>query len=134
VFVLLVEDSPGDAGLIREALQEHGVEGEILIIADGEKAIQYIQAIDSRSLECPDLVIIDVNLPKRPGREVLEHLRRSEKCRSLPVIILSSSDAAQDRADAARFGATRYIKKPLRLKEFLGLGAIFKETLRGRAD
>jgi hypothetical protein len=78
-------------------------------------------------------VIIDVNLPKRPGREVLERLRRSEKCHLLPVVMLSSSDAAQDRADAARFGATKYIKKPLRLQEFLNLGAIFKEALRGRA-
>jgi DNA-binding response OmpR family regulator len=120
--------------LIRGALEEHGVEGEVLVIGDGEKAIQFIQAIDTRPLECPDLVIVDLNLPKRPGREVLEHLRRSEKCRSLPVIILSSSDAAQDRADAARFGATRYLKKPLLLKEFLNLGAIFKEALRGRAD
>jgi DNA-binding response OmpR family regulator len=134
VFILLVEDSPADAGLIRGALEEHGVEGEVLVIGDGEKAIQFIQAIDTRPLECPDLVIVDLNLPKRPGREVLEFLRRSEKCRSLPVIVLSSSDAAQDRADAARFGATRYLKKPLLLKEFLNLGAIFKEALRGRAD
>jgi CheY-like chemotaxis protein len=132
-FILLVEDNPADAGLIRAALQEHGVEGEILIIADGEKAVQFIQAIDSRSLECPDLVIIDVNLPKRPGREVLELLRLSEKCRLLPVIVLSSSDAAQDKADAARFGATRYLKKPLHLQEFLNLGAIFKDALRGGA-
>jgi CheY-like chemotaxis protein len=121
-------------GLIREALQEHGVEGEILVIADGEKAIQFVKTIDSRPLECPDLVIIDLCLPKRPGRDVLEQIRLSEKCRSIPVIVLSSSNAAVDRADAARFGVTRYLKKPLRLQEFLNLGAIFKEVLRGRAD
>jgi len=130
VFILLVEDNLGDAGLIREALEEHRVEGELLVVTDGEKAIEFIQAIDTQALECPDLVIIDLNLPKRPGRDVLEQLRRSEKCHLLPVVVLSSSGAMKDRADAARLGATRYLQKPLRLKEFLDLGAVFKEALR----
>ncbi len=129
-FILLAEDNPADARLVRKALEEHGVEGEILVIADGERAIEFIQGLDSdRSVACPDLAIIDLNLPKRPGREVLECMRRSDRCRRVPVVILSSSDAERDRADAVRFGATRYIRKPSRLEEFLSLGAIFKAAL-----
>jgi CheY-like chemotaxis protein len=74
-------------------------------------------------------VIIDLSLPKRSGREVLETMRRSERCRNIPVVILSSSDALQDKADAARLGASLYIRKPSRLEDFLRLGATFKAII-----
>ena len=128
--ILLAEDNPADAALVRKALEEHGVEGELLVIDDGEMAIEFIQALDADlSAACPGLAIIDLNLPKKPGREVLERMRLSQRCRHIPVMILSSSDAERDRADAARLGATRYIRKPSRLEEFLSLGAIFKAAL-----
>jgi CheY-like chemotaxis protein len=133
--ILLVEDNPADAGLVRKALEEHGVEGELTIFADGEKAIEFIRRLDLLpALECPHLVIIDLNLPRKSGREVLEALRNSERCRLVPILILSSSDAAQDRADAARLGASRYLAKPTRLEDFLRLGAIFKEALGYRSE
>jgi DNA-binding response OmpR family regulator len=72
---------------------------------------------------------LDLNIPKKPGREVLEWLRRSVRGRCVPVVILSSSDAQQDRADVAHLGADRYIRKPSDLEEFLSLGAVFKEML-----
>jgi CheY-like chemotaxis protein len=115
--------------LVHRALEEHGVEGELIVIADGERAIEFIQAVDARASPCPDLAIVDLNLPKKPGREVLAHMRRSERCRHIPVFILSSSDAEQDKADAARFGATQYIRKPSTLDEFLSLGSMFKAAL-----
>jgi CheY-like chemotaxis protein len=131
--ILLVEDNPADAGLVRKALEEHGVKGQIILLADGEMATQFIQCLDAQQVACPDLVILDLNIPKKPGREVLEYLRRSMRCRHVPIVILSSSDAQQDRADAARLGADRYIRKPSHLEEFLSLGAVFKETL-GRSS
>jgi CheY-like chemotaxis protein len=124
-----VEDNPADAGLVRLALEEHGVEGELIIIPDGEIAISFIQALDIDGTRCPDLAIVDLNLPKKPGREVLERMRLSQRCRHIPVVILSSSDAQQDKADAARFGASQYIRKPSKLEEFLSLGLIFKAAL-----
>ena len=130
--ILLVEDNLADAGLVREALEEHGVEGELLVISDGDRAIRFIQSLDTTDNPCPDLVIVDLNLPKRPGREVLECMRKSAKCRDVAVVVLSSSDAAQDKADAFRLGATQYIRKPLRLSEFLGLGSIFRRMLEDR--
>ncbi len=134
-LILLAEDNPADALLVRKALEEHGVNGEILVIADGERAIEFIEALDAHpSGACPDLAIIDLNLPKRSGRDVLERMRRSERCRHVPVVILSSSDAQRDRSDAARFGASQYIPKPSRLEEFLSLGAIFKAALTALPD
>jgi chemotaxis family two-component system response regulator Rcp1 len=124
-----VEDNPADAGLVRRALEEHGVEGEIMVIADGETAIAFIQAIDAGAAECPDLAIVDLNLPKKPGRQVLERMRQSEQCRHTPVVILSSSDAERDKADAVRLGASRYLRKPSKLDDFLSLGLIFKAVL-----
>ncbi len=110
---------------MREALELHGVAGELLVIRDGEAAIRYVETAE----ECADLVIVDLNLPRRPGREVLECMRRHPRYRDGAVVILSSSNADQDRAQAFGFRITRYMRKPLRLEEFLGLGAEFKALL-----
>jgi chemotaxis family two-component system response regulator Rcp1 len=123
-----VEDNPADAGLVREALKEHGVEGELIVVTDGEQAIEFIQEMESKPLTRPDLFIVDLNLPKRPGREVLERLRQSTS-RQPPVVILTSSDESRDRDEAMRLGISQYILKPSRLVEFLALGAIFKEMI-----
>jgi CheY-like chemotaxis protein len=124
-----VEDNPADAGLVREALEEHGVEGELTVLVDGGTAIQHIQDIDSQLLSCPDLIIVDLNLPKKPGREVLECIRRSVICREAQVVILTSSDAHEDQQDAMRLGVSRYLRKPSRLSDFISLGAVFKAII-----
>lgn len=128
-LILLIEDNAGDAGLVREALVEYAVEAELVVIPDGDQAIRFVDTLDAGSSCCPDLIIVDLSLPKRPGREVLKRMRQSEKCRNATVVILSSSDAAQDKADALRLGASQYIRKPLLLREFLALGAVFKKLL-----
>jgi chemotaxis family two-component system response regulator Rcp1 len=110
---------------VREALELHGVAGELLVIRDGEAAIRYIDTVQ----ECADLVIVDLNLPRRPGSEVLAHMRQHPQYRDGTVVILSSSNAEQDRAQAFGFRVIRYIRKPLRLEEFLSLGAEFKALL-----
>ena len=115
-------------GLIRKALEEHGVEGELLLVTDGEEAIKFIEAFEPEDV-APDLAIIDLNLPRRSGRGILEILRSVPACRHLPVAVLSSSDAPHDRADAIRLGANRYLPKPSGLDEFLDLGAIFKSMI-----
>ena len=129
VLILLVEDNPADVGLVRKALEEHRVEGDLVVVADGETAIQLIEDLEAQLMECPNLAIVDLNLPRKSGRAVLERMRRTEICSAIPVVILSSSDAQQDRSDAERLGANRYVRKPSTLDEFLNLGAIFKATL-----
>jgi CheY-like chemotaxis protein len=130
--ILLVEDNPADAGLVRRALEEHGIGGEITVFADGDSAIRFIQALDTEPIACPDLVIVDLNLPRRSGSEVLECMRQSMCCRSVPVVVLSSSSAQYDREAADQLGASRYLRKPLRLGDFLALGLIFKDLLERR--
>jgi CheY-like chemotaxis protein len=129
VFIVLVEDNPADIRLVRTALEQHGVAGELVVFRDGEKAIQFIDDIEAGSGRCPDMMIVDLNLPKRPGHEVLQCRDRSGKLRNVPVVVLSSSGAAQDRDQAARLGATLYLRKPSRLDEFLGIGATFRQIL-----
>jgi DNA-binding response OmpR family regulator len=129
-----VEDNPADVGLVRMALEEHGVKGFLFVVGDGETAIQLVEDLDAQRIECPDLAIIDLNLPRRPGREVLERMNRSARCQQIPFRVLSSSDVVSDRADAARLGARRYLRKPSRLIDFLNLGAVFKAVLAGTAE
>jgi CheY-like chemotaxis protein len=127
--ILLVEDNPADALLVREALKEHKVDCELTVIADGEKAIHFLTEIQGGLQGCPDLIILDLNLPRRSGREVLEYIRGSMGCGQVPVVILSSSDRQKDRDETASLGITRYLRKPSRLEEFIALGAVFKEIV-----
>jgi chemotaxis family two-component system response regulator Rcp1 len=128
----VIEDNLADAHLVREALEEHQVEGELLVISDGEKALSFLSSLDAQpAADRPDLIIVDLNLPKRSGFEVLEGLRQSNACRRVPVVVLSSSGAEEDRTRAVRLGISRYIRKPLRLEQFLSLGAVFKAMLDG---
>ena len=133
VSILIVEDNPADVILVRKALEEYGVAGELTLLMDGEAAIRFVGHRDRALSRRPDLVIIDLNVPKKDGRLVLECVRNTEWCRTAPVVILSSSDAQQDRDDTARLGASRYIRKPSRLDDFLELGAIFG-SIMGTGD
>jgi DNA-binding response OmpR family regulator len=124
-----VEDNHADAELVREALLEHQVEGELIVLTNGETAIEFIRSLDAERAECPGLVILDLNLPKRHGLEVLEFVRQSASCHRAQVVILSSSDSLKDRSEATRLGASGYLRKPSRLQEFMSLGAVFKAML-----
>ena len=129
--ILLVEDNPADVGLVREALDEHSVDCELLLINNGERAIRFIADADTQRTRCPDLVILDLNLPKKPGRDVLEKIRESRNWKHVPVAVVTSSDAPKDKDEAGRLGASRYVRKPSRLANFLELGAVFKAMLEG---
>jgi len=117
---------------VREALEEHGVECEVIVIANGEHAIAFIDDLDAGHLPAPHLVILDLNLPRKPGSEVLKRLRASAQCGGTPVVILTSSDSDRDRDETARLGAAKYLRKPFRLAEFMKLGGVFKEMLNAR--
>jgi len=118
--------------LVRKSLEMHGVQGELVVLTDGEVGVVFIQEVESQVLPCPDLAIIDLNLPRRPGRDVVERMRQSPQCRDIPIVVLSSSDATEDLRDAARSGADRHIRKPSRLEDFMNLGALFKSILNDR--
>jgi CheY-like chemotaxis protein len=124
VRILLAEDNPADVYLIEEALREHQVPFEITVAEDGEAAIAMLARSDQR----PDIVLLDLNMPKRSGGEVLERLRQGSGS-ELPVIVLTSSDSPSDKEEALRLGATCYIRKPTGLDEFLEIGATVKRLV-----
>lgn len=129
-FVLIVEDNPGDVFLIEEALREHAVDCELEVIDDGGKAREYFSQIERGGGRVPDLVLLDLNLPKIPGMDVLRRIRHIATCRDIPVIVISSSEAPRDRHDARELGANHYIRKPSLLDEYLALGGVIKTTLQ----
>jgi DNA-binding response OmpR family regulator len=129
VHVLLVEDSEADELLMRAALKLDGLDCDFLVSEDGEKAIALIERLDHGTVDPrPNVVLLDLNLPKKSGAKVLEFIRQSRKCSEIPVIVVSSSDSPRDQAQASRLGA-RYFQKPLDLMEFMKLGPVVRETL-----
>jgi chemotaxis family two-component system response regulator Rcp1 len=129
----LIEDNPADVELVREALEEHEVSCEVVVVTDGERATTYLDEIDAGKQSCPDLFILDLNLPRRPGAEILERMRAGSTCQRIPVVVLTSSDSQKDKDAVARFKPSRYIRKPLALEDFLELGEVFKGLLNPTA-
>jgi DNA-binding response OmpR family regulator len=129
-MILIVEDNSGDVLLIREALREAAVDADVQILRDGDKALRYFDEIDSNyELACPALIIIDINLPKRNGEEVLESLRKSRRCPAAMALVVSSSNSPRDRAAMARLGVNGYFCKPSDYEAFMKVGPVVKELL-----
>ena len=132
-YVLLVEDNPGDVILVREALKAQGIDTELMVITDGERALHFVDTLDTNtSVDCPSIIILDLNLPKKSGHEVIRRIRASERIRNTPVAVLSSSDAASDRREAALMNVAHYIRKPSDLDQFLSIGKIISSMLRDK--
>jgi two-component system, chemotaxis family, response regulator Rcp1 len=126
--ILLAEDNPGDVLLFREALSSRGVTCDLVVAADGQKAIALLADAASSTWR-PDLIVLDVNLPKDNGDAVLRHIRRQPWLKNVPVIMLTSSASPADRATAVELGATLYLQKSSDLNELLDLGKIVEAVL-----
>jgi two-component system, chemotaxis family, response regulator Rcp1 len=125
--LLLVEDSPADVFLIKEAMREAGLDFHLDVADDGEAAIRILDQVDSGSADHPpDLLLVDLNVPRKDGTKVLERLRRSPRFGKIPVVMLSSSDAQHDRERAFELGANEYFCKPSTLAEFMQLGTLVR--------
>ena len=121
--ILLGEDSPADVYLIRHALQESGVKHTLRVATHGGEMI----AAMAKGNAIPDLVVLDLNLPRHDGLEILKLIRDNGDFTEVPVVILTSSDSPMDRTAASALGADCYIRKPSNLDEFMAIG----ETLQG---
>ena len=115
--VFIVEDNDPDVFLVEEALRSQGVEARMQRCHDGEEAIQVLSEIGQAHV--PDVIIIDLNLPKVTGLEILKHVRSLKQLDRVPVLILTSSQSRTDRALSKQLGADAYIAKPPTLPEFL---------------
>jgi CheY-like chemotaxis protein len=129
--ILLIEDSKADALLVEEALKENDVVAELRVIRDGEQAINFVEAIERGFEPCPDLVVLDLNLPRKSGHDVLRRMRETETCKNVPVVILSSSAIAGETEESKRLGVLHHIQKPATLGEFMRIGSVLKELLGG---
>jgi CheY-like chemotaxis protein len=130
--ILLVEDNPADANLVEEALAEAHVECGLSVFRDGVQAIEFIDRLDANLAHPrPDIVLLDLNLPKICGEEVLKRVRLSPKCGSAKVLIVSSSDAPADREKAMTLGASGYFRKPSSLEQYMELGPKIRSMLAG---
>jgi two-component system response regulator len=130
IHILLVEDNPADVGLLRLALKGAQVDCDLTILEDGAEALAYIRRRqEGDGTEIPDLAVLDLNLPKNGGLEVLEAVRGNSAFAGMAVAILSSSSSPRERARIEEFGVDAFITKPLDLDGFLGIGSTLKAML-----
>ena len=128
--VLLAEDNAADVFLVQRAVESITVPVNLHVVSDGDRAVRFIEAADQdENAPCPELLLLDLNLPKRSGQEVLERLRRSPRCGGIPVVIISSSQSPREKAAAAALGVAHYFRKPSDYDEFMTLGTIVRNML-----
>src|SRR4051812_13630147 len=116
ISVLLVEDDPGDVVLIEEAFEHNKVRNSLKIVGDGVEAMEYLRAADSSR---PDLVLLDLNLPRKDGREVLAEIKSDPALRSIPVVVLTTSKAEEDILRSYDLHANAYVTKPVDFNRFI---------------
>lgn len=120
IEILLVEDSPGDVRLTKEALKEYKILNNLHVVVDGVEAMDFLYKRGKyKNAIKPDIIILDLNLPKKDGREVLEEIKKDPGLKSIPVVILSTSDDEKDVLKAYKNHANCYITKPVDLDQFI---------------
>jgi two-component system, chemotaxis family, response regulator Rcp1 len=129
-WIVIVDDNPSDVFIIREALVVHGVEAEVTVFEDGEAALEFVSSRRTDDdIPYPDLILLDISLPRIDGFAVLERLRETLSFADVPVVMMTSSLAASDRAKAAELGSDDYFQKPLSYEDFLTIGAAIRKQL-----
>lgn len=122
--ILLVEDNPADVRLAMEALREGGIHSSVIHAADGEQAMRILNDIangpeDGAGL--PSLILLDLNLPRKDGREVLQELKADHRFQQIPVVVLTTSNAPEDIASCYSHAANSYVKKPMEYAQFVDI-------------
>jgi DNA-binding response OmpR family regulator len=120
-IILLVEDNPDDEALTIRALRKNNVANEVIVARDGAEALDYLFAEGTGAIargSTPEVVVLDLKLPKVDGLEVLRRIRADERTRCLPVVILTSSSEERDMVEGYRLGANSYVRKPVEFVEF----------------
>ncbi|MCX4389329.1 response regulator [Micromonospora peucetia] len=122
IEVLLVEDDPGDVLMTQEAFEEHKLRNRLTVVSDGAEALSYLrregQYADAVQ---PDLILLDLNLPRRDGREVLEEIKSDEQLCRIPVVVLTTSQADEDILRSYQLHANAYVAKPVDFERFISV-------------
>lgn len=122
IEVLLVEDDPGDVLMTQEAFEDHKVRNRLTVVSDGAEALSYLRR-EGRFAGAPrpDLILLDLNLPKRDGREVLEEIKKDEDLGRIPVVVLTTSAADEDILRSYQLHANAYVTKPVDFDRFISV-------------
>ncbi|WKN40417.1 response regulator [Tunicatimonas pelagia] len=119
IEVLLVEDSEADAALVEESLEDSKLKVNLHIVQDGVEAVNFLNKQgDYQDVDTPDIIILDLNLPRKDGREVLEEIKGDEHLKRIPVVVLTTSSAEEDIYRSYKLHANCYITKPLDFDQF----------------
>src|SRR5215813_2789203 len=121
--ILLIEDSPSDVILIRRALDKALNHYRLNLAADGESALKILSSVETECCPRPDLIVMDLNLPRISGQKLLDYVRGSDRLAGIPVIVATSSDVPADRVNVSGHGA-KYFHKSLSVAEFMSLGEL----------
>lgn len=120
IDVLLVEDDPGDTLMIREAFEDNKVRNRLTCVTDGVQALEFLRREGAHAgAPRPDLILLDLNLPRKDGREVLEEIKSDEKLKRIPVVVLTTSKAEEDVLRTYNLHANCYVTKPVDLEKFI---------------
>jgi CheY-like chemotaxis protein len=126
--IVLIEDNPGDVYLIELALKFHHIDCQLTHFEDGEEALRGL--LDGEATPLPDLILVDLNLPRVDGKQVLSRMREHPTLGAVPIAVLTSSFSPRDYDDVVKLGARKYIHKPTRLQDYLSaIGGAVKELL-----
>jgi CheY-like chemotaxis protein len=133
--VWLIEDNPTDVFVMKEALKQSGLEHTVQVAPDGEAALSLLRGIENEENTVPPaLVLLDLNLPKTSGTDVLAAIRTDARCARVPVIIVTSSDSPDDLRAIQALNATAYFRKPTELSAFMKLSDVIRQVLSGPPD
>ena len=120
IEILLIEDNPGDVDLTKEALQDAKVRNHLHVVDDGAKAVDFLyKRGEYADAPRPDIILLDLNLPKKDGRQVLEEIKADPELAEIPVVILTTSQAEEDILRSYQLHANCYITKPVDFKQFM---------------
>jgi CheY-like chemotaxis protein len=120
IDVLLVEDDPGDTLMIREAFEDNKVRNRLTCVTDGVQALEFLRREGSHAgAPRPDLILLDLNLPRKDGREVLAEIKADDELRTIPVVILTTSQAEEDVLRSYELHANAYVTKPVDFERFI---------------
>ena len=120
IEILLVEDNPGDVRLIKEVFKDAKIYNNMQVAYDGEAAMEILRR-DDGNIIFPDLILLDLNLPKKDGREVLREIKGDDCLKCIPVVILTTSNAEEDLIETYKMNANCYITKPVDLDQFINV-------------
>lgn len=128
IEILMVEDNPGDVRLTQEALKEYKIRNNLHVVGDGEQAMDFLRQQEPfQGATRPDLILLDLNLPKMDGREVLQEIKNDPELKRIPIVVLTTSEAEEDIVQSYDLHANSYVTKPVDFERFVKVVKVIED-------